>query len=97
MDGMPFSYNVIADKHPDTEADVVRLWEIDKRKSARISELEAALRLARKWGLSSTGYHGGVAVDLADWVDGGMVGNAPVPPAHLQLITSSSDDDIRKG
>lgn len=46
----------------------------------RIADLEAALLLARRWGVSSRGYSGRVAVDLADWIDGGMQGSPPADP-----------------
>lgn len=48
--------------------------------ASRIANLEAAMRLARRWGVSSRGYSGRVAVDLADWIDGGMHGPAPAEP-----------------
>lgn len=53
----------------------------------RVAQLEAALQLARKWGVSSRNWSGTVAVDLADWIDGGMDGKAPVEPIPERLST----------
>lgn len=46
----------------------------------RIAGLEAALLLARRWGVASRGYSGRVSVALADWIDDGMQGPPPAEP-----------------
>ena len=44
MEGMPYSYNAIADKHPDVRDLVERIYQQGQHKSERIMELEAAIR-----------------------------------------------------
>lgn len=44
--------------------------------SARIAELEAALRRVRRWCMGD-GYSASVQVAMQEWIDGGMVGAMP--------------------
>lgn len=45
--------------------------------------LRSALRRARDWSVSSHGYECRQSIIMAEWIDGGMVGDLPPLPAYL--------------
>lgn len=57
----------------------------------RIKELEAALRLAVEWGVSSKGYDGTMAFALRKWVDGGFQGPLPEESPWLRDMRETLD------
>ena len=54
--------------------DELRIYR--ETETARIAELESALRLVRRWCMGS-GYSASVQVAMQRWIDGGMVGAMP--------------------
>lgn len=59
------------------------LAEVMNEQAARIRELEAALRRAREWGLTSRAWDSRVSLDLLTWIDAEMNGPLPELPSWL--------------
>lgn len=60
------------------------LGTIIAEQTRRIRLLEAALLLAKEWGVTSRGYDGTMAVSLRKWIDDGMAGPLPPEPEWLR-------------
>ena len=64
--------------------------ELHRDAADEIARLREALIRAKKWGGMQGGWHGGTAVDLADWISNGMTGPLPPLPDYLSPNTELS-------
>jgi len=85
IDGLPADDGIRAgDELEATKAVVDELAQIIADKERRVRALETALLRARRYGVASTGFNGGVCVALGDWIDAGMQTHTlPRLPDHL--------------
>jgi hypothetical protein len=60
-------------------AEVARWKEQAARNASTCIRYKTALKLARKYGMNSHGFDGGVSLMLGDWFDAGMSEGVPWP------------------
>jgi hypothetical protein len=68
-------------------------WQLagicDRRIAYQRDQMEAALMLAARWGISSDGYSAEVSSRIRCWIIGGMKGEAPKAPDYYPANTDS--------